>query len=251
MSSKEKRSESPVQKSRNTPAPRVLMVDVGGSSVKMMATGQGDFRKVKSGRTMTAEQMVNAVLAETKDWEYDVITIGFPGLLRNGQIIRNPLNLGGGWEGFNFEAAFRRPARLINDAAMQALASYEEGRLLFVGLGTSVGACLIVDDVIVPVEVGLLRLSKSEGFMDRLSKEALNRGKQRWQASVEKALALLRDVFWPDKVVIGGGNAKLLNPMPEGCERATNQDALRGAARLWGGADMIAVPHTTTWRIHR
>ena len=233
-------------------APKVLMIDVGGTSVKMMASDHEGFRKVKSGRAMTAAQMVQAVISETKDWEYDVVTIGFPGLIRNGQVARNPLNLGGEWEGFDFETAFRRPVRLINDAALQALANYDSGRFLFVGLGTSVGATLIVDDVVVPVEVGLLRLSKSQGFMDRLSKEALNsRGRKRWQTAVERAIFHLKDLFWPDHVVIGGGNAKLLEPLPEGCERATNQDALKGALRLWPGSDMIAIPHTTTWRLHR
>ena len=217
----------------------------------MMTAAEEDFRKFKSHQSMTAAEMVEGVLQHTKDWEYDAISIGFPGLIRNGKVARDPLNLGGGWEGFDFEDAFRRPVRLINDAAMQALANYDSGRLLFVGLGTSVGACLIADDVIVPVEVGLLRLSKAEGFMDRLSKEALNRGRARWQRSVERALALLKDVFWPDHVIIGGGNAKHLDPFPKGCERSTNQEGLRGAIRLWGGADLVAVAHTTTWRIHR
>jgi polyphosphate glucokinase len=227
------------------------MIDVGGSSVKMMTTGEKDFRKFKSHGSMTAEEMVAGVLEHTEDWEFDVISIGFPGLIRNGKVARNPLNLGGGWEGFDFEDAFGRPVRLINDAAMQALANYDSGRLLFVGLGTSVGACLIADDVIVPVEVGLLRLSKSEGFMDRLSKEALNRGRSRWQRAVERALALLKDLFWPDHVIVGGGNAKHLDPFPKGCEPSNNQEGLRGAIRLWGGADLVAVAHATTWRIHR
>jgi polyphosphate glucokinase len=124
--------------------------------------------------------------------------------------------------------------------------------MLFVGLGTSVGAALIADDTIVPLEIGMLRLSKSEGFMDRLSKEALNAdGKARWQKSVARAIALLRDVFWPDHMVIGGGNAKHLDPLPEGCERGNNQDAFRGATRLWPDADMLAEPVVTTWRITR
>jgi polyphosphate glucokinase len=251
MSEKDERLTSTDRSPHPTAPPTVLMVDVGGTSVKMMVSGQEGFRKVKSSRSMTAAQMVARTLKATKDWKYDVVSLGFPGLIRNGQVARNPLNLGGEWEGFDFEKAFRCPVRLINDAAMQALANYETGRLLFVGLGTSVGACLIVDDVIVPVEVGLLRLSKSEGFMDRLSKEALNKGRARWQKAVERALALLRDLFWPDHVVIGGGNAKHLDPLPEGCERTNNQEGFRGAIRLWGGADMVAVPHTTTWRIHR
>jgi polyphosphate glucokinase len=124
--------------------------------------------------------------------------------------------------------------------------------MLFVGLGTSVGACLIADDVIVPLEVGLLRLSKSEAFMDRLSKKALmTHGKERWEKSASRAVGLLKDVFWPDHVVIGGGNAKHLRELPAGVERGENQDAFRGALRLWPGADMLAEPVVTTWRITR
>ena len=231
---------------------KVLMIDVGGTSVKLMATGHEGFRKFKSGRALTAAAMVKGVLSATEDWEYEAISLGFPGLVREGRIARNPLNLGGGWMDFDFEKAFKKPVRIINDAAMQALARYESGRMLFVGLGTSVGAALIADDTIVPLEIGIMRLSKSEAFMDRLSKEALDTlGKARWQKAVGRALALLRDVFWPDHIAIGGGNAKCLGPLPEGCECGDNQDAFRGALRLWPGADMLAEPLVTTWRIQR
>jgi polyphosphate glucokinase len=231
---------------------RVLMLDVGGTNVKMMASGHEGFRKFPSGRGLTAAKMVKGVLEATADWDYEVVTLGFPGLVRDGKIARNPLNLGGGWVDYDFEKAFKRKVRIINDAAMQALANYESGRMLFVGLGTSVGATLIADDVIVPLEIGMLRLSKAEAFMDRLSKEALNtHGKERWQKAATRAIALLRDVFWPDHLVIGGGNAKHLNPIPEGAERGDNQDAFRGAIRLWPGTDMLAEAQTTTWRITR
>ncbi len=226
------------------------MIDVGGTNVKMMASGHEGFRKFPSGPELTASKMVKQVLEVTKDWEYEAITLGFPGLVRKGQIAREPLNLSGGWMKYDLKKAFKRPVRIINDAAMQALANYENGRMLFVGLGTSVGACLIADNVIVPLEVGLLRLSKSEAFMDRLSKKAMDSlGKQRWEKSVSRAVALLKDVFWPDRVVIGGGNAKHLKTLPEGCERGDNQDAFRGAERLWPGSDMLAEAQVTTWRI--
>jgi predicted NBD/HSP70 family sugar kinase len=228
------------------------MLDVGGTSVKMMASGHEGSRKFPSGRGMTAAKMVKGALAATQDWEYEAVTLGFPGLVREGKIARNPLNLSTGWIDFDFGKAFKRPVRIINDAAMQALGRYESGRMLFVGLGTSVGAALIADDTIVPLEIGIMRLSKSERFMDRLSKEALNtHGKARWQKAVARALNLLRDVFWPDHIAVGGGNAKHLDPLPEGCERGDNQDAFRGAIRLWTGADMLAEPVTTTWRIAR
>ena len=231
---------------------KVLMIDVGGTNVKLMASGHEGFRKCASGRSMTGAKMVKSVLAATEDWDYEAVSLGFPGIVRDGRVARNPGNLAGGWVDFDFEKAFKKPVRIINDAAMQALARYETGRMLFVGLGTSVGAALIADDTIVPLEIGIMRLSKSEGFMDRLSKEALDTlGKARWQKSVTRALAVLRDVFWPDHIALGGGNARYLEPVPEGCERGDNQDAFRGAIRLWPGADMIAEPLVTTWRIKR
>jgi predicted NBD/HSP70 family sugar kinase len=231
---------------------KVLMIDVGGTSVKLMASGHEGFRKFTSGRTLTGAKMVKGVLETTEDWKYDVVTLGFPGIVRDGKVARNPLNLGGGWLDFDFEKAFKKPVRIINDAAMQALASYESGRMLFLGLGTSVGATLIVDDMVVPLEIGLIPLSKSEAFMDRLSKEALNAdGKRRWQRSVERAVALLQDIFFPDVFLIGGGNAKHVNPLPDKCERGENQDSFKGAIRMWPGADMLAETLTTTWRLTR
>jgi len=231
---------------------KVLMIDVGGTNSKLMASGHEGYRKVPSGRGLTAAKMVKGVLAATEDWEFEAVSLGFPGLVREGRITRNPLNLGGGWVDYDFEKALKKPVRIINDASMQALARYEEGRMLFVGLGTSVGAALIADDTIVPLEIGIMRLSKSEAFMDRLSKEALNTlGKARWQRAAHRAIAVLRDVFWPDHIAIGGGNAKYLDPLPEGCQRGDNQDAFRGALRLWPGTDMLAEPLVTTWRIKR
>jgi predicted NBD/HSP70 family sugar kinase len=231
---------------------KVLMIDVGGTSVKMMASGHEGYRKFPSGRTLTAAKMVKGVLEKTEDWNYEAISLGFPGLVRDGKIARNPLNLAGGWIDFDFEKAFKCPVRIINDAAMQALANYEAGRFLFLGLGTSVGATLIADDTVVPLEIGLMPISKSEAFLDRLSKEALDtRGKRRWQRSVHRAVALLQDIFWPDVFLLGGGNAKYVDPLPEKCQRGDNQDSFRGALRLWPGGEMIAETQTTTWRIKR
>lgn len=231
---------------------KVLMLDVGGTNVKMMASGHEGFRKFPSGRTLTAAKMVKGVLSTTEDWEYEAISLGFPGLVRDGKIARNPPNLSGGWVDFDFDKAFKMPVRIINDAAMQALANYDSGRLLFLGLGTSVGATIIADDTVVPLEIGIMPLSKSEALMDRLSKEAMNTGgKRRWQKAVTRAVAVLRDIFWPDHFKLGGGNARHLDPLPEGCERGDNQDAFRGAVRLWPGADMLAEIQTTTLRITR
>lgn len=233
-------------------AMKVLMVDVGGTSVKMMASAHGDFRKFPSGKDLTAKEMVHGVLAASRDLDYEAITLGFPGLVRKGQPARDPLNLGGQWVSFDYEKAFKKPVRIINDAALHALAGYSTGRMLFVGLGTSIGACLIADDRIIPIEVGLLRLSKSTGFADCLCKA--NRAKvghKAWERCVWKAMALLRDCFWPDEVIIGGGNAKTLVDVPEGCHIRGNKDSIRGALRMWPGFDMLAEPMDTTWRIAR
>ncbi len=231
---------------------KVLMIDIGGTNVKLMASGHEGFRKFASGRGLTAAKMVKGVLASVEGWEYEAISIGYPGLVRDGRVARNPGNLGSGWMDFDFEKAFKCPVRMMNDASMQALAKYETGRLVFLGLGTSVGTALIADDTVVPLEIGMMPLSKSEAFMDRMSKEALaSMGRRRWRKSVERGVALLRDIFWPDHFHLGGGNAKHLDPVPAGCERGDNQDAFRGALRMWPGADMLAEPQTTTWRITR
>ncbi|WP_395748852.1 ROK family protein [Prosthecobacter sp.] len=231
---------------------KVLMIDVGGTNVKLMASGHEGFRRFPSGRGLTAAKMVEGVLKNTSDWEYEVVSLGFPGLVRHGKIARDPLNLSGGWMKHDFEKAFGKPVRIVNDAAMQALASYESGRLLFLGLGTSVGATLIADDVVVPLEIGIIPLSKSEVFLDRLSKKALDsHGKRRWQKAVNRAVYLLRDIFWPDHFQLGGGNTKHLDPIPEGCVAGNNQDAFRGALRLWPGTDMLAETQATTLRIVR
>ena len=160
----------------------VLMVDIGGSSVKTMVSDQEEMRKFPSGPTLTPKQMVAGVKAATRDWTFDAITVGFPGLVENGQLVREPLNLGGGWLAFDLARAFDRPVRIINDAALHALASYEGGRMLFVGFGTSIGAALVADDVIVPVELGLVPFTRRHKFMTRLTKQARKEyGHERWQ----------------------------------------------------------------------
>jgi predicted NBD/HSP70 family sugar kinase len=231
---------------------KVLMIDIGGSNVKVMVDGNEEMRKFPSGRELTAKQMVAGVKDLTKDWTFDAISLGFPGLVENGKLVREPLNLSGGWLNFDFEGAFNCPIRIINDAAMQALANYKGRRMLFVGFGTSVGAALVADDVVVPVELGLIPFSKRHTFMSRLTKEARRvNGHERWQKSVHEAVRLLQDIFWPSDTVIGGGNAKNLEPLPEKCRRSSNREAIAGAVRLWSEADLHAKPYGTTWRIER
>ena len=228
------------------------MVDIGGSSVKTMVSDQKEMRKFPSSPTLTPKQMVAGVKAATRDWTFDAITVGFPGLVENGQVVREPLNLGRGWRAFDLVRAFDRPVRIINDAALHALAAYEGGRMLFVGFGTSIGAALVADDVIVTVELGLIPFTKRHTFMTRLTKQARKEyGHKRWQRAVHEAVELLQDVFWPRDMVIGGGNAKHLDPMPVGTRRVSNQDGIRGAQRLWEGADYLAVSYGTTWRISK
>jgi polyphosphate glucokinase len=228
----------------------VLMIDIGGTNVKVMVSGREEMRKFPSGPTLTAEEMVAGVKSATADWDFDAVTIGFPGLVEEGQLVREPLNLGGGWLDANLERAFDRPVRIINDAALQALASYEGGRMLFVGFGTSIGSALVADDTIVPVELGLIPFTRRATFKTRLTKEARKKsGHKRWQKYVHESVALLQDMFWPRDTVIGGGNAKHLDPLPDHCRRVTNRGAIVGARRLWEGSDLLASPYGTTWRI--
>jgi polyphosphate glucokinase len=231
---------------------RILMIDVGGTNVKLMASGHEGRRKVPSGSELTPSQMVREVLKATEDWEYEVISLGYPGPVTNGTPAREALNLGGGWMKFDYEKAFKRPVRIINDAAMQALASYQKGRMLFLGFGTSIGSAIIVDDVIIPLEIGNMRLSRKAWFKDHLSDEARRRyGRGRWRKAAFDAITILQDVIRPEDTVIGGGNGADIDPLPPKCRLRDNQAAFVGATRLWPGADMIAEPYGSSWRIHK
>jgi polyphosphate glucokinase len=244
-------SKKPIAAPAAKPPPRVLMIDVGGSNVKLVVSGLEDMRKFPSSREMTADEMVEKTLEAVKGWDFDVVTLGYPGLVKNGRLVREPLNLGGSWLTYDFQRAFKKPVRIINDAALQALAVYRGGRMLFVGFGTSIGCALVADDVIIPVEMGLIPMGKNDKFMTRLTKAARKeRGHEKWQQDVHEAVALLRDVFFPEDTVVGGGNAKLLDPFPEGCRASANREAIAGAVRLWEGADLLAIPYGTTWRLH-
>lgn len=230
----------------------MLMIDVGGSNVKFMNARDGEVRKLRSGPELTAQAMVSAIREQTSDWTFERVSMGYPGLVRRGRPVRDPLNLGDGWLNFDFEKAFARPVRIINDAALQALGNYVHGRLLFLGFGTSIGTCLIADDTVIPIEIGLLRFNKTERFMDRLSKEALKEnGEKAWIESVHDAVTLLTDVFRPDEIVLGGGNAKLVDPLPDLCRPVDNASAFVGGERLWEGSDLFASAEDSTWKITR
>jgi polyphosphate glucokinase len=215
---------------------KVLVIDVGGTNVKILATGQDEPRKFPSGPTLTAEQMVQGVLKAAAGWDYDAVTIGYPGPVSHGRPAAEPVNLGHGWVGFDFGAALQHPVKLINDAAMQALGSYEGGKMLFLGLGTGLGSTLVVRGMVVPMELGHLPYRKYT-FEDYVGNRGLQRlGKKQWREYVADVVARLRAALLPDYVVLGGGNVKKLKELPEGARPGNNDNAFRGGFRLWEGA---------------
>jgi polyphosphate glucokinase len=212
---------------------KILVIDIGGTNVKVLATGQEAPRKFPSGRELTPQQMAAGVLAATKDWDYEAVSLGFPGPVLCGQPMTEPPNLGKGWMGFDFAAALGRPVKVINDAAMQALGSYRGGKMLFLGFGTGLGAAMILDDVLEPMEIGRLHYKKHtlEYYVGDRARKRL--GRKRWQREVEKIVARLIEVLRPTDVVLGGGNAKKLDPLPPGTRLGDNAFAFLGGFRLW------------------
>ena len=211
----------------------VLAIDIGGTNVKILATGQDTPRRFPSGPKMTPGQMVRGVKRLAGTWKYDAVSLGYPGLVLKGSVAMEPHNLGPGWVGFDFAAAFGRPVKLINDAAMQALGSYKGGTLLFLGLGTGLGSALVVEGVVVPMELGHLSYRKAT-FEDYVGIRGLERlGRKKWQEQVEVGVARLIAVFHPDDVVLGGGNARKLKELPEGCRAGDNANAFLGGFRMW------------------
>ena len=212
---------------------RVLAIDIGGTNVKILATGEKAPRKFPSGPGLTPKKMVEGVKAMAADWQYDAVAIGYPGQIHDGRIVTEPRNLGRGWTRFDFKSALGRPVRIMNDAAMQALGSYERGLLLFLGLGTGLGAALVADGVVIPMELAHLPF-KSGTYEDYLGVRALERlGRKRWQKHVESGTARLIEAIHPDGVVLGGGNAKKLKKLPKGCRLGDNAYAFIGGFRLW------------------
>ena len=213
---------------------RVLVIDVGGTHVKVLATGKKAHRQVESGPTMTAEQMVTAVKQLAVDWTYEAVSIGYPGPVVHDRPLHEPYNLGGGWVGFDFHAAFGCPVKIVNDAAMQALGSYKGGRLLFLGLGTGLGSAMVVDNTVQPMELGHLPYRKGRTYEDYVGLRGLNRlGKKRWRQHVLVVIEQLQAALEPDDVVIGGGNAKRLTELPMGCRPGENANAFVGGFKLW------------------
>jgi polyphosphate glucokinase len=211
----------------------VLVVDVGGTSVKILATGQKVHRSFPSGPKLTPRQMVSGVKKLAQDWSYDVVSIGYPGPVLRGRPIAEPHNLGRGWVGFNFTAAFRCPVKIINDAAMQALGSYRGGKMLFLGLGTGLGSAMIVNSMVEPMELGHLPYKKST-YEDYVGEAGLKRhGRKKWRRQVADVVARLIAALEPDETVIGGGNVKKLDALPLHSRAGDNANAFLGGFRLW------------------
>jgi polyphosphate glucokinase len=215
-------------------SPRVLVIDVGGTNVKMLATGQKEPRKYPSGATMTPRRMVRLVKKSVWDWKFDCVSLGFPGPIINEHPLREPHNLGGGWVGFNFRRAFGCPVKIINDAAMQALGSYTGGRMLFLGLGTGLGSAMIVDGVLQPMELAHLVYKNGKTYEDYLGLRGLERsGKKKWRRHVATITKKLKTALEADYVVLGGGNNKKLKKLPPSTRLGSNENAFLGGFRMW------------------
>jgi len=213
---------------------KVLVIDIGGTNIKMLATSQKESRKVPSGPTLTPQQMVDGVLKEVKDWEFDVVTMGYPGPVIHGKVALEPKNLGPGWVGYDLAAHFGKPVKIMNDAAMQALGSYEGGCMLFLGLGTGLGAALIIDNAVASLELAHLPYKKGRTYEDYVGIRGLEwLGKKKWQKAVEDVVARLRAAFLADMVILGGGNAKKLRTLPPGTKLGDNSNAFQGGFRMW------------------
>jgi polyphosphate glucokinase len=215
-------------------AMKVLVIDVGGTHVKLLATGQKAPVNFDSGASLTPGKMVAQVRKITADWDYDAVSIGYPGPVVHGSPVSDPYNLGHGWINFDFKEALGHPVKLVNDAAMQALGSYEGGRMLFLGLGTGLGSALIVDGVLEPMELAHLPYKKGRTYEDYVGQHGLDRlGKKKWSRYVLDVVDKLKAALQADYVVIGGGNARLLHDMPADVRLGDNSHAFKGGFRLW------------------
>ena len=216
---------------------KILVVDVGGTHVKILTTGQEIAREFNSGPSMMPDEMVSGVLESAAGWEFEAVSIGYPGPVLRGRPVAEPHNLGLGWVGFDFDAAFKAPVKLINDAAMQALGSYEGGKMLFLGLGTGLGTTLIVDGILEPMELGHLPYRKGT-YEDYIGKRGLERlGKKKWRKYVKDVVSHMSAALQTDYVVLGGGNARKLKELPPNCRAGQNSNAFRGGFRLWEDAE--------------
>jgi polyphosphate glucokinase len=222
---------------------RVLAIDIGGSHVKARVFGRRELRQFESGPDLTARQMVAKVHALTGDWTYEAVSIGYPGIVLHGKVMAEPHNLGRGWVGFDFRKAFNRPTLVLNDAAMQAVGSYEGGRMLFLGLGTGLGSAMIVDGVVAPMELAHLPYKKGRTFEDYVGAAGLKRlGGRKWRRTVSEVVAQLSSLLEADYVVLGGGNARKLKRLPKNARLGSNDFAFLGGFRVWHHAAPSRAP---------
>jgi len=228
---------------------KILVVDVGGTHVKFLATGHKTHRQVPSGPGMTARKMVRIVKQLTKDWQYEALSIGYPGSVRNGRPLIEPHNIGGGWVGYDFRKAFGRPVRIVNDAAMQALGCYRRGSMLFLGFGTGLGSALVVNGVVAPLELAHLPYRKGRTYEEYVGVSGLKRlGKAKWRTHVRDVARRLKAALQADDLVIGGGNAIKLKTLPVGARRVKNASAFVGGYRLWDSKSPVRAVSQATLR---
>jgi polyphosphate glucokinase len=219
----------------------VLAVDVGGSHVKALTSNETEHRRFNSGPKLTAQQMVDGVLKLVDGWPYDVVSVGVPTPVRGGKVIAEPVNLGDGWVGFDFEGAFGKPTKVVNDAVMQAIGSYEGGRMLFLSLGTGLGSAFIAEGVVEPLELAHLPFRKKT-FEDYVGEAALRKkGKKKWTKAVFEVIDELTKAMEPDYVVLGGGGVEELKELPAGVRRGDNENAFVGGFRLWDPAAHLRI----------
>lgn len=213
---------------------KVLAIDIGGTNVKIRVAADPEKRSFPSGPTLTPQQMVDGVLKLAQGWSYDVVSIGLPAPIVKNKPARNPANLGAGWVDFDYDDGFAKPVKLINDAAMQAVGSYQGGRMLFLGFGTGLGSCLIAEHVIIPTELAHMPYRKGKSFEQAVGIKALDKhGKKRWTKDVHEAIEILSAALIPDYVVLGGGNSAKLKSVPDNCKLGDNANAFTGGFRLW------------------
>jgi len=221
---------------------KVLVIDVGGTNVKILATGQTERRRMPSGPTLTPAVMVDGVKALAEGWDYDVLAIGYPGVVRQDRPVTEPHNLARGWVGFDFAAAFGMPVKMINDAALQALGSCEREKMLFLGLGTGLGSAMVVRGLVLPMELAHLPY-RGRTFEHHVGARALQRlGRKKWRERVVDVAQRLAAALVPDELVFGGGNARLLGELPAGCRVVGNANAFVGGFRLWEGSAPTTAP---------
>ncbi|MFN0017634.1 MAG: hypothetical protein ACKVP0_05195 [Pirellulaceae bacterium] len=228
----------------------VLVIDVGGSTVKLWHTGHQEHRKFESGKDLLPDSMVAQVRETAKDWTYEALALGLPCRISSGRPVEDPQNLGPGWVGFNFAAAFEQPVRIMNDACLQGLGSYDGGRMLFLGLGTAVGSAFIADRLVLSLDMGRLRVGEERVFELLGDKGFEKLGPKKWERVVQEIVPALKHAVMADYVVLGGGNAKEVIELPDGVRRGHNRTVVEGGRRLWEELSDPAGPPTKEWLIH-